>query len=289
MKSIDPPPDMQGRTCLITGATSGIGRVAAEVLSRGGARLLIVGRDPRLSEATLAELKAVGGAGPVEVLHGDLSSQSSVHTVARNVRLRTDRLHLLINNAGVICRTRRLTADGIETTLAVNHLAPFLLTSLLEDLLVAASPSRVVTVASGAHRVGRIDFDDLQGERRYRSFRAYAQSKLANILFTYELARRMEGRGVTANCLHPGAVDTRLWRESRGLLRLAIRAARPFFLTAEQGAAGLIHLASSAALERVSGKYFSRLREVRSSPASYDSAAAKRLWEMSASLAPNAA
>jgi NAD(P)-dependent dehydrogenase (short-subunit alcohol dehydrogenase family) len=144
-------------------------------------------------------------------------------------------------------------------------------------------------VASGAHRVGRIDFDDLQGERRYRSFRAYAQSKLANILFTYELARRLEGRGVTANCLHPGAVDTRLWRESRGLLRLAIRAARPFFLTAEQGAAGLIHLASSAALERVSGRYFARLREVRSSPASYDSVAAKRLWEMSASLAPNAA
>ena len=289
MRSTDPPPDMRGRICLITGATSGIGRVAAQVLSRGGARLLIVGRDPRLGEATLAELKAVGGAGPVEVLHGDLSSQSSVHTVARNVRLRTDRLHLLINNAGVICRTRRLTADGIETTLAVNHLAPFLLTSLLEDLLVAASPSRVVTVASGAHRVGRIDFDDLQGERRYRSFRAYAQSKLANLLFTYELARRLEGRGVTANCLHPGAVDTRLWRESRGLLRLAIRAARPFFLTAEQGAAGLIHLASSAALERVSGRYFARLREVRSSPASYDSAAAKRLWEMSASLAPNAA
>ena len=289
MKSIDPPPDMLGRICLITGATSGIGRVAAQVLSRGGARLLIVGRDPRLGEATLAELKAAGGAGPVEVLHGDLSSQSSIHTVARNVRLRTDRLHLLINNAGVICRKRRLTADGIETTLAVNHLAPFLLTSLLEDLLVAASPSRVVTVASGAHRVGRIDFDDLQGERRYHSFRAYSQSKLANILFTYELARRLEGRGVTANCLHPGAVDTRLWRESRGLLRLAIRAARPFFLTAEQGAAGLIHLASSAALERVSGRYFARLREVRSSPASYDSAAAKRLWEMSASLAPNAA
>jgi NAD(P)-dependent dehydrogenase (short-subunit alcohol dehydrogenase family) len=279
---------MRGRICLITGATSGIGRVAARVLSRGGANLLIVGRDPGRSAATLAELKEVGGGGPVEVLHGDLSSQSSVHTVARNVRLRTDRLHVLINNAGVICRTRRLTVDGIETTLAINHLAPFLLTGLLEDLLVAGSPARVITVASGAHRVGRIDFDDLQGERRYRGFRAYAQSKLANILFTYELARRLEGRGVTANCLHPGAVDTRLWRESRGLLRLAIRAARPFFLTAEQGAAGIIHLASSAAVEGVSGRYFAKLREVRSSRASYDSAVAVRLWELSASLAPRA-
>jgi len=286
MRLTDTPPDMRGRICLITGATSGIGRVAARVLSRGGANLLIVGRDPGRSAATLAELKEVGGGGPVEVLHGDLSSQSSVHTVARNVRLRTDRLHVLINNAGVICRTRRLTVDGIETTLAINHLAPFLLTGLLEDLLVAGSPARVITVASGAHRVGRIDFDDLQGERRYRGFHAYAQSKLANILFTYELARRLEGRGVTANCLHPGAVDTRLWRESRGLLRLAIRAARPFFLTAEQGAAGIIHLASSAAVEGVSGRYFAKLREVRSSQASYDSAVAVRLWELSASLAP---
>jgi NAD(P)-dependent dehydrogenase (short-subunit alcohol dehydrogenase family) len=280
---------MRGRTCLITGATSGIGRVTARVLSRGGANLLIVGRDPRRGEATLAELKAAGGAGPAEMLHGDLASQSSIRNLAHEVRQRTDRLHVLINNAGVICLTRRLTADAIESTLAVNHLAPFLLTSLLEDLLVAAAPARVITVASGAHRVGRIDFDDLQGERRFSGFGAYAQSKLANVLFTYELARRLDGRGVTANCLHPGAVDTRLWRESHGLLRLALRAARPFFLTAEQGAAGLVHLASSAALEGVSGRYFARLREVRSSLASYDSAAAKRLWEMSASLAPNAA
>jgi NAD(P)-dependent dehydrogenase (short-subunit alcohol dehydrogenase family) len=229
-------------------------------------------------------MKEAGGNGFFELLTADLASQSSIRTLAQDVHRRTDRLHVLINNAGVICLTRRLSVDGIETTLAVNHLAPFLLTQLLEDLLLAGIPSRVVTVASGAHRVGKIDFDDLQGERRYSGFLAYAQSKLANVLFTYELSRRLSGRQLTANCLHPGAVDTHLWRESRGLLHLAIRAARPFFLTAEQGAAGLIDLASSPALEGVSGKYFAKGREVRSSRASYDTDGARRLWEVSASL-----
>jgi NAD(P)-dependent dehydrogenase (short-subunit alcohol dehydrogenase family) len=275
---------MRGRICLLTGATSGIGRVTARELARRGSTLLIVSRDRARGESTLAELKEAGGNGSAELLTADLASQSSIRTLAQDVRQRTDRLHVLINNAGVICLTRRLTEDGMETTLAVNHLAPFLLTQLLEDLLLAGIPSRVVTVASGAHRVGKIDFDDLQGERRYSGFPAYAQSKLGNVLFTYELARRLNGSGVTANCLHPGAVDTHLWREARGLLSLGIRAARPFFLTAEQGAAGLIKLAASPTLEGVSGKYFAKGREARSSRASYDTAAARRLWEMSVSL-----
>ena len=275
---------MRGRICLITGATSGIGRVTARELARLGATLLIVSRDRARGESTLAELKEAGGNGSVELLTADLASQSSIRALAQDVRQRTDRLHVLINHGGVICLTRRLTEDGMETTLAVNHLAPFLLTHLVEDLLLAGVPSRVVTVASGAHRVGTIDFEDLQGERRYRGFLAYAQSKLANVLFTYELARRLNRSAVTANCLHPGAVDTHLWREGRGLLNLAIRAARPFFLTAEQGAAGLIKLASSPDLEGMTGKYFAKGREARSSRASHDTAAARHLWEMSASL-----
>jgi len=285
----DTPPDMRGRICLITGATSGIGRVTARELVRRGASLLIVSRDRARGEATLAELKAAGDKASLDLLHADLSIQASIRELARQIRERTDRLHVLINNAGVICQTRRITPDGIEATLAVNHLAPFLLPNLLEDLLLAAAPSRVVTVASAAHKVGKIDFDDLQRERRYGGFSAYAQSKLANVLFTYELSRRLSGRGMTANCLHPGAVDTNLWRESRGAMRWAIRAARPFFLTAEQGAAGVIELASSAALEGVTGEYFSKGRAMRSSRASYDTAAAGRLWEMSAALAPASA
>src|SRR5262245_38860394 len=284
MGSTDGFPDMRGRICLITGATSGIGRVAARELARRGATLLIVSRDRARGESTLAEMEQADGQGPIDLLTADLASQSSIRALAHGVRQRTDRLHVMIHNAGVICLNRRLTMDGIETTLAVNHLAPFLLTHLLEDLLFAGVPSRVVTVASGAHRVGRIDFHDLQGERRYRGFLAYAQSKLANILFTYELSRRLSGSQVAANCLHPGAVDTHLWRESRGLLSLAIRAARPFFLTAEQGAADIINLASSPALEGVTGKYFAKGRERRSSRASYDTDAARRLWEMSTSL-----
>jgi retinol dehydrogenase 12 len=286
MSSSDNPSDMQGRICLITGATSGIGRVTARELARRGATLMIVSRDRTRGEATLAELRAAGSKACVDLLHADLASQSSVRALGREVRKQTDRLHVLINNAGVICLSRRLTEDGIETTLAINHLAPFLLTRLLQDLLMAGAPSRVVTVASEAHRLGRIDFDDLQGERRFHGFRAYAQSKLANILFTYELSRRFREKGVAANCLHPGAVDTNLWRESRGFLRFALLATRPFFLTAEQGAAGLIEVASSAALEDISGKYFSKGREKHTSKASYDTAAAQRLWEMSASLAP---
>jgi NAD(P)-dependent dehydrogenase (short-subunit alcohol dehydrogenase family) len=284
MNSSDQHSGMRGKICLITGATSGIGRVAARELARRGASLMIVSRDRARGEATLAELKAAGGGVSIDLLNADLVSQSSIRALGREVRERTDRLHVLINNAGVICLTRRLSGDGMEATLAINHLAPFLLTQLLQDLLLAGAPSRVVTVASAAHRVGRIDFDDLQGERRFHGFRAYAQSKLANVLFTYELSRRLNGKGVAANCLHPGTVDTNLWRESRGLLRFTLRATRPFFLTAEQGAAGLIDLASSAALEGVTGRYFAKGREARSSRASYDTAAAKRLWEMSAAL-----
>jgi NAD(P)-dependent dehydrogenase (short-subunit alcohol dehydrogenase family) len=222
----------------------------------------------------------------LDLLVADLSSQRDIHRLAGEVRRLTPRLDVLINNAGVICLSRRLSADGIEMTWAVNHLAPFLLTRLLEDRLASSIPARVVTVASDAHRVGRIDFEDLQGARRYNGWKAYAQSKLANILFTYELARRWQGRGITVNCLHPGAVDTALWRESRGFLRVLLRAARPFFRTPAEGADGIIQLADAPELAEVSGKYFKKGRASRSASASYDASSAARLWEVSEVLAP---
>jgi len=277
---------MGERTCLITGATSGIGKVAAAELARRGWRMLLVSRERGRGEAVVQEMCAAGIRAPLELLIADLSSQHDIHRLSGEVRRLAPRLQVLINNAGVICLTRRTSPDGIEMTLAVNHLAPFLLTRLLEDCLAAGAPARVVTVASDAHRIGRIHFDDLQGERRYKGWTAYAQSKLANILFTYELARRWKEQRITANCLHPGAVDTGIWRESRGVLRLVLRAARPFFLTSAQGAAGIIQLADAPALDGVSGRYFRKGRAVRSTRASYDATAAARLWDASAALAP---
>ena len=277
---------MSERTCLITGATSGIGKVAAAELAGRGFRMMLVTRDRARGETTLAELAAAGTRAPLDLLVADLSSQRDIHRLAGEVRRLTPRLDVLINNAGVICLSRRLSADGFEMTLAVNHLAPFLLTRLLEDRLASSVPARVVTVASDAHRVGRIDFEDLQGARRYSGWKAYAQSKLANILFTYELARRWQGRGITVNCLHPGAVDTALWRESRGFLRVVLRAARPFFRTPAEGAAGIIQLADAPELAEVSGKYFKKGRATRSASAAYDASSAARLWEVSEALAP---
>jgi retinol dehydrogenase 14 len=278
---------MQGRVVLITGSTSGIGKVTALELAQQGATVLAVSRDRARGEATVAELRSRAGGGAAELFVADLSSQEEVRRLAREVRARHERLHVLVNNAGAIFRTRRATADGLEGTFALNHLAPFLLTHLLRDLLQASAPARVVTVASAAHRFARIDFDDLQGERRYRWARAYAQSKLANVLFTYELARRLEGTGVTANCLHPGGVATGLWRESRGFVRALLWLGRPFMLGPERGAETMIYLAAAPEVEGVSGRYFVRKEEQRSSAASYDRDTAARLWDVSAALAPD--
>jgi NAD(P)-dependent dehydrogenase (short-subunit alcohol dehydrogenase family) len=269
---------------LLTGATSGIGLAAARELARRGATLLIVARDRSRGEAVLAELKTLAHGAPPRLFLADLSSQTSVRELALQIQESASHLHVLIHNAGVLCLKRQLTAEGLEMTFAVNHLAPFLLTRLLSDPLSAGAPARVVTVASEAHRIGRIEFDDLQGEHRYRGFHTYAQSKLANLLFTYELSRRFSGRGVTANCLHPGMVNTGLWRESRGLLRLTMKAIAPFCLSPEEGSKGILLLAASEELEKVSGKYFKRTREAPSSSASYDESMARHLWEASSSL-----
>jgi len=277
---------MRGRVCLITGVTSGIGRATALALARMGAIVIAVCRDRGRGEAAVAELKARSGGGTMHLVAADLSSQVSIGGMADEVRSRFDRLHVLVNNAGAIFTKRRLTVDGVEATLAVNHLAYFLTTNLLLDLLAAGAPARVVNVTSEAHRAVQLDLDDPQGARSYRGVRAYSQSKLANVLFTYELARRVAGTGVTANCVHPGVVNTDIWRDSAGLLRVVITLARPFMRAPERGAAAVVRLASSPELDGVSGRYFVKLRERRSSAQTYDAAIAARLWRLSAELAP---
>jgi NAD(P)-dependent dehydrogenase (short-subunit alcohol dehydrogenase family) len=272
-------PAMNGKVCLITGANSGIGKATAQGLAQMGATVVMVCRDREKGEAVQREIKAASSNESVDLLLADLSSQQSIRQLASEIRERYPRLHVLINNAGISPSARRLTNDGIESTLAVNHLAPFLLTNLLLDHLKASAPARIVNVASTA--MAAINFDDLQGEKRFNMMSIYGQSKMMNVLFTYELARRLEGTGVTVNCLHPGVVSTNLARDFTPLFRLL---AQLFFISPEKGAQTSLYLASSPEVESVSGKYFIKQREAKSAPASYDEAAAKRLWHISEEL-----
>lgn len=275
---------MNGRTCLITGATSGIGRATAIELARRGATLVLVARDRGRGEDTMREIRERTDNRQVTLLLADLSSQQSIRELARAFLATNRPLHVLLNNAGVVNLGRSVTVDGIETVFAVNHLGYFLLTNLLLDRLKQSAPARIVNVASEVHKIGGLNFDDLQNERRFRSMGVYGQSKLANILFTYELARRLAGSGVTVNCLHPGAVATGLGKNNGAWAQVLIRILGTFFRTPEQGAATSIYLASSPAVAGVSGKYFMNSKERRSSKASYDEAAARRLWEISAQM-----
>ena len=277
---------MDGNVCLVTGGTSGIGRAVAAQLASRGATVLLTGRDRARGEAVVAAIRGRGGK--ADFLAADFASLAAVRTLAEAVRQRHDRLHVLVNNAGFVSgsRTPRLTADGCEETFAVNHLATFLLTRLLRDLLVASAPARVVTVSSDAHRfVNTLDFENLQGERRYKPFLAYSQSKLANVLFTYELSRQLDGSNVTANCLHPGVVRTGIWQAASGVLGVIARLAQPFMISAESSGRAVTRLAADPTLAGVSGRYFNREREAASSPGSHDPLAMKRLWEISERLA----
>jgi NAD(P)-dependent dehydrogenase (short-subunit alcohol dehydrogenase family) len=272
---------MQGKTCLITGATSGIGLVTARVLAQQGARLVLVGRNRAKSEAVVARIQTETGNREVEALLADLSVQQQIRELARRFHEQHQRLDVLVNNAGGMWLRRELTADGLEMTVAVNHFSYFLLTQLLLDTIKASAPARIVNVSSGAHHNAAIDFDDLMGERSYGGWQQYCRSKLMNLLFTYELARQLEGTGVTVNALHPGWVATGFGGNNgwRGwLLQLA---ARGFALTAEQGARTIVYLASSPDVAGTTGRYFVKEREARSSLASHDEAAAKRLWQVS--------
>lgn len=279
------PGAMADRTVLVTGGSGGIGKATAAGLAGLGARVAITGRDRRRAEVAAADIRAAGGP-PVDVFVADMSSQAEVRRLAADVLQALPGLDVLVNNVGGFWNTRHVTADGLERTFALNHLAPFLLASLLLDRLKANAPARVVTVSSGAHAMGRIDFADLQGEGSWSGQRAYNQSKLANVLFTYELARRLEGSGVTANVLHPGVVRTAFGAEDpASFQRLLLPVVRPFLKTPAQGAATSIQLASAPELEHVSGQYFADSRTKRSSSRSYDETGAARLWNVSCALA----
>jgi NAD(P)-dependent dehydrogenase (short-subunit alcohol dehydrogenase family) len=272
----------QPRVCLVTGATTGIGLATAVGLARAGAHVIIGARTRERGEAARERVAGVTGSDRLEVMVADLSIQAEVRRLAEEVVASHPRLDVLVNNAGMVFSERQETADGIERTWGLNHLAPFLLTNLLTDLLVASRPARVVTVASNAYTRATLDLDDPQYTRRpYRSFGAYGQSKLANILFTLELARRLEGRGVTANCLHPGFVRSEFGTRTNGWLRLGIGIARPFGLTPEQGARTSIYLATSPDVADVSGRYFVNCRPAQPRPQAADAEMARRLWEVS--------
>lgn len=266
---------------MITGATSGIGRATALGLAERGARLVLVARNPARAEATVEEIRRRSGSGSAEVLLADLSSQAEIRRAAAAFLARELPLHVLINNAAVINLQRTTTVDGIETTFAVNHLSHFLLTALLCERIVRSAPARIVNVASNVHRFGDMDFDDLGGERSFRASRIYSRSKLANVLFTYELAARLAGTGVTVNCLHPGVVATGIGTNNGALARLALWLGRPFMRRPARGATTSIWLSSSPEVEGVTGRYFVDCQETRSSPASYDRETARRLWEVS--------
>ena len=262
---------MTGKTVLVTGGTGGIGRAAAIGLASMGARVGITGRDRARAEQAAAAIARESGNPAVDVFVADMSSQAEVRRLAGEVLAAYPRLDVLLNNVGGFWAHRHVTADGLEHTFALNHLAPFLLTSLLLDRLKASAPARIVTVSSGAQSMGRIDFDDLMGERKYSGQRAYNQSKLANVMFTYELARRLEGTGVTATVLHPGMTSTGFGAEDTA--RAGARSSpllRPFMKSPEQGAETSVYLASSPEVEGITGRYFAKRKAKTSHEASYD-------------------
>jgi retinol dehydrogenase-12 len=272
---------MNDKTVLITGATSGIGLATAKELARMGANVVLVGRNLEKCVSASAQITQLSGNGRVEYILADLSTRSGVQTAAREFLSRHSRLDVLLNNAGVFLMTREVTIDGFEMTFALNHLGYFYLTYLLLDTLKETGASRVVNVSSDAHRGAKIDFEDLQNERNYAGFSAYGKSKFANVLFTYELSRKLAGTQVTTNALHPGFVASEFGKNNGGFLRFAMKLMKPFQKTVEQGASTSIYLASSLKMAAVTGKYFADSMEVKSDPLTYDQSAAEMLWQKS--------
>jgi NAD(P)-dependent dehydrogenase (short-subunit alcohol dehydrogenase family) len=275
---------MAGKVCMVTGATSGIGLVTARTLAQQGATVIAVGRNLTKGTSTVAHIQQETGNPSVEYMQADLSAQAQIRRLAQEFKSRYSHLHVLVNNAGGFFIKRQLSVDGIEMTFALNHLNYFLLTNLLLDTLKTSAPARVVNVASDTHRRAKMDFENLEGERKYSGMRAYGQSKLAVVLFTYELARRLEGTQVTANALHPGFVATNIGRNNRWLFRLVAPLIKLIALSPEEGAQTSIYLASSPEVAEVTGKHFDQKKPGPPAPASYDQAAARRLWEISAEM-----
>ena len=276
--------DMTGKVCLVTGGNSGIGKATALGLAKLNGTVVIVSRDKDKGEAAQLEIRAQSGNKNIDSMVCDLSSQDSVRELAHDFSGRYKRLDVLDNNAGIFLPKRVQTVDGLEATFETNHLGHFLLTNLLLDLLKKSAPSRVINVTSWAHRGAEIDFEDLQGEKKYSGYHAYSQSKLANVLFTYQLAKMLNGTGVTVNCLHPGVVRTGFGKDQGGLMNILVHIGSPFMMSPEGAAKAVVYLATSPELEGVSGKHFSKSKETKSSDESYDASSAERLWNVSAEL-----
>lgn len=276
---------MTGKTVLITGATNGIGKAAALELAKQGANVVIVGRDETKTKSVANELRTASGNKNVEFLLADLSSQASILQLAEDFKAKYSRLDVLINNAGGFFETRQTTVDGLEYTFAFNHLGYFLLTHLLLDLLKASGLSRIINVSSAAQALARLDIDDLQSQKSYWGLPAYNVSKLANVMFTYELAKRLQGTGVTVNALHPGVVKSGFANDSSGFMGFFFGLVKRFGgITPEQGADTVVYLATSPEVKDVTGTYFHKRKAQKTNPVSYDVSANKRLWDESAKL-----
>lgn len=275
---------MDGKVCIITGGTGGIGRITAETLARQGADVTVIGRDSQKTLRVVQEIRQQTGNPRIEALIGDLSVQADVRRMASEFHQQHDRLHVLLNNAGAVFINRQVSQDGIEMTFALNHLAYFLFTNLLLDLLIASAPARVINVSSVAHVGAKLNLDDLQNQKHYQSWSVYGQSKLANLYFTYELARRLQGTGVTVNALHPGFVATNFGRSNGGIFNPLFRLFQVAAISPEEGAQTSIFLATDPSVAQMSGKYFTKSKAVRSSPVSYDNDIARKLWQISAQI-----
>lgn len=276
---------LQGKDVVVTGATDGIGKVTARELAILGAKVTLIGRNAAKGDSVVRDLRVVTGNDDIHFVRGDLSSRKGVQHVADSLKERLKHLDVLVNNAGAMFQKRIMSEDGIEQTLALNHLGYFSLTALLVDLLKAAGTARIVNVASAAHEGARLDLDDLQNAKRYSGWTAYGQSKLANIYFSNELARRLDGSGVSVNCLHPGFVASAFGNNNGGWLRVAIGLAKSVAaISQDNGAKTSVYLASAPEVEGVSGQYFDKCKAVKSSPISYDEDIARRLWTASERL-----
>jgi len=278
---------MQGKTVVVTGGTSGIGEIAALRLAEKGARIVLIARDKTRADATLAKLKNANPSATHTAHYGDLSALAEMKRVAGEVATNEPRIDVLVNNAGAVFLSRKTSVDGLEMTFATNHMAYFVVTNILLDRLKATPGARIVSTASDAHKSGKLDFDDLQSEKRYSSFRVYGTSKLCNILFTRELARRLDDVDVTANCLHPGFVGTRFGQNNATnifakLLRSAVMS---LGISPEEGAKTIIHLASSPDVAAISGEYFYKCKVAEPTAAAQNDADAKQLWDVSAKIA----
>ena len=271
---------MKGKICLITGANSGIGKATALGLAESGAQVIMVCRNKDTGETARREIVEQTGNDSVDLLIADLSSRDAIKQLVNEFKLNYQKLHVLINNAGAFFKKRHVTIDGFETTFAVNYLAPFMLTNLLLDILKRSAPARVINVSSTIHKNARINFDDLQAEKKYTSFKAYGQSKLAMILFTNELSRRLEGRDVTINALHPGSVKSNIGRDFGKAMKIFSKLSK----SPEKGAETSLYLAISPEIEGITGKYFINKKEEKSSKKSHDIEIAQKLWDISVEL-----